>query len=557
MSTPLEQQVIRLKAQHPQLLLAVQCGYRYRFFAEDAVVAAKALDITLTTPHSLQHASIPLHRLKVHLPRLIQAAGQVGVVNQVETIRRNAHSSFSRKLVHVYTAANLQYFMSTGESSLESETILIVCRHHHSIVIVLIDIYLCTLHWESFEHISLCQLSTHVSRYLETHRPLEILLVGAISKSIQDTLQRIQQFHSRWHFTIRTIPSLQNANTNLPIPQLPDPALQTLIVSVFPYLSQIGLSEIVLNTNKYHRIETDTACLHLNDALLRNLNVFSPTQDSSLKKQFSSLFDFLNRASSSAGKRLLQKWIREPLTSKEEIDHRLDAVEFLLNIPSRKKNFVPVLKKMLKHIPDFQLLTAKVITGNASEKDMILLHKGLQRIDDLLTQLRIQFDFNKLSSLLLKHIFIGLCCFFSSVTWELLSTLLGNINEEYSSGNSIGQSIFTDYSSHESIKQCLHQIGLTELNLERDLQIASKVVRIPLKYKKFLSLEYVVEIPLEILDRIPANWIPLGGTKYCSRYRSPEMTESYAELTLHRDNLQTLNNEAWSIFIQYVCAHGL
>ena len=67
--TPLEQQFLAIKAKHPDTILLVECGYRYRFFGEDAEVAAKELKIGCFPDHNFLSSSIPVHRLYVHVRR--------------------------------------------------------------------------------------------------------------------------------------------------------------------------------------------------------------------------------------------------------------------------------------------------------------------------------------------------------------------------------------------------------------------------------------------------------------------------------------------------------
>ena len=67
--TPLEQQYIAIKAQYPDAVLFVECGYKYRFFGEDAEVASKTLNIGCFEDHNFRTASIPVHRLHIHLRR--------------------------------------------------------------------------------------------------------------------------------------------------------------------------------------------------------------------------------------------------------------------------------------------------------------------------------------------------------------------------------------------------------------------------------------------------------------------------------------------------------
>jgi hypothetical protein len=67
--TPLEQQYVAIKASFPDAVLFMECGYRYRFFGADAEVAAQVLKISPYPDHNFTTASIPTHRLNVHLRR--------------------------------------------------------------------------------------------------------------------------------------------------------------------------------------------------------------------------------------------------------------------------------------------------------------------------------------------------------------------------------------------------------------------------------------------------------------------------------------------------------
>ena len=113
--TCMEQQVVELKLAHPRVLLAVECGYRYRFFGDDAVTAAATLGIVAHPEHNFMVASVPVHRIGVHLRRLVNAGLKVGIVRQSETAALKAagltasgkSGTFERELVGVYTAATL------------------------------------------------------------------------------------------------------------------------------------------------------------------------------------------------------------------------------------------------------------------------------------------------------------------------------------------------------------------------------------------------------------------------------------------------------------------
>ncbi|KAI8849434.1 DNA mismatch repair protein MutS [Chytridium lagenaria] len=75
--TPLEQQYLDIKKKHPDCLLVVEVGYKFRFFEEDALTASK--------DKNMYGASIPTQRLNVHAKKLVQLGYKVGIVRQTET----------------------------------------------------------------------------------------------------------------------------------------------------------------------------------------------------------------------------------------------------------------------------------------------------------------------------------------------------------------------------------------------------------------------------------------------------------------------------------------
>ncbi|KAJ2520574.1 Mismatch repair protein msh3 [Coemansia sp. RSA 1939] len=110
--TPLETQVLDAKEQHPDMLLAVEVGYKYRFFGEDARIASRVLGIMCTTANNFYNASIPAPRLMVHIRRLVRAGYKVGVMRQSETaalkaVGDNKSAPFSRKIADVYTLGTI------------------------------------------------------------------------------------------------------------------------------------------------------------------------------------------------------------------------------------------------------------------------------------------------------------------------------------------------------------------------------------------------------------------------------------------------------------------
>ena len=111
--TPLEQQVLALRASHPDCLLMVEVGYRIRFFGNDALAASKVLSIYAHQDHNFMVASIPTFRILVHCRRLVAAGLKVAIVRQTETAairkatKQSSSSGFERAVVAVFTQGTL------------------------------------------------------------------------------------------------------------------------------------------------------------------------------------------------------------------------------------------------------------------------------------------------------------------------------------------------------------------------------------------------------------------------------------------------------------------
>lgn len=127
--TPLEQQVLALKQTHPDLLLIFECGYKYQCFGEDAEEAGKVLNMTTYPKHNFLGLSFPVHRLLIHVKKLVSHGCKVGVVRQKETSalkavsgRGNKSTLFKRELDAIYTKATF-IDDEAGEKLLETSSL--------------------------------------------------------------------------------------------------------------------------------------------------------------------------------------------------------------------------------------------------------------------------------------------------------------------------------------------------------------------------------------------------------------------------------------------------
>jgi len=108
--TPLEKQWKSIKKEHPDVLIVMECGYKFRMYQQDAAVAAKVLGLGSFKMKNFLQASFPTHRLHVHVKRLVEHGHLVGVVSQTETAALKKQSQtrnklFDRSLKALYSRA--------------------------------------------------------------------------------------------------------------------------------------------------------------------------------------------------------------------------------------------------------------------------------------------------------------------------------------------------------------------------------------------------------------------------------------------------------------------
>lgn len=114
--TPLESQVVALKAKYPDCLLLIEVGYKFRFFGQDAKIASKVLHIANFVDRHFYVASIPVHRLDVHVQKLVHAGYKVGIVRQTESaaLKTDKGQPFQRELTQLVTkGTNIDTMVST------------------------------------------------------------------------------------------------------------------------------------------------------------------------------------------------------------------------------------------------------------------------------------------------------------------------------------------------------------------------------------------------------------------------------------------------------------
>jgi len=385
--TPMEKQFLEIKRKHLDTILVVEVGYKFKFFGEDARIAAKDLSI-VCIPGKMRYdehvseahldrfasASIPVHRLHVHVKRLVGAGRKVGVVRQVETaalkaVGDNRNAPFTRKLTNLYTKGTYIDDVEGlegpvgGPSGGAPATGYLVCIAETNakgwgtdekvhVGIVAVQPATGDVVYDDFED---GFMRSEIETRLLHIAPCEILIVGGLSKATDKLVQHLsgsktnvfgdkvrvervdrpktmaaQAYSHVSNFYAEKLKIVNNADDErasklLEFVSKMAEDVTICLSAMIKHMSEYGL-EHVFDLTRYFQSFSARSHMLLNGTSLTSLEIYQNQTDQSEK---GSLFWTLDRTKTRFGQRLLRKWVGRPLLVKSELEERITAVEEL------------------------------------------------------------------------------------------------------------------------------------------------------------------------------------------------------------------------------------
>ena len=422
--TPMEKQFLDIKRKHLDTILIVEVGYKFKFFGEDARVAAKELSI-VCIPGKFRYdehqseahldrfasASVPVHRLHVHVKRLVGAGHKVGVVRQLETaalkaVGDNRNAPFVRKLTNLYTKGTYVDDVEGPEAPVGAPsggapaTGYLVCITESNakgwgtdekVNIGLVAVQPATgdvIHDDFEDGFMRSEIETRLLHIA----PCEILIVGELSKATDKLVQhlsgsktnvfgdkiRVERVEKPKTMAAQAYSHVSNfyaekmkaedAGEDEKASKIFDNALKltegvTMCLSaMITHLSDYGL-EHVFDLTKYFQSFSARSHMLLNGTSLTSLEIYQNQTDHTEK---GSLFWTLDRTRTRFGQRLLRKWVGRPLLIKAELDDRIEAVEELQDDQPTVR--VDKVKHLLSQIKcDLEKSLIRIYYGKVSE----------------------------------------------------------------------------------------------------------------------------------------------------------------------------------------------
>ncbi|XP_005356562.1 DNA mismatch repair protein Msh3 isoform X1 [Microtus ochrogaster] len=588
--TPLELQYIDVKQQHKDAVLCVECGYKYRFFGEDAEIASRELNIYCHLDHNFMTASIPTHRLFVHVRRLVAKGYKVGVVKQTETaalkaIGDNKSSVFSRKLTALYTKSTLigedvnplirvDDSVNIDEVTTDTSTSYLLCvyeeqestkdRKKGNISIGIVGVQPTTgeVVFDCFQDsASRLELETRISSLqpvellLPSHlsEPTEMLIHRATAVSVRYDRIRVERmdntyfeyshaFQAVTEFYAREVADSRGSQSFSGVINLEKPVICSL-AAIIRYLKEFNLEKILSKPENFKQLSSGMEFMRINGTTLRNLEILQNQTD---MKTRGSLLWVLDHTKTSFGRRKLKKWVTQPLLKLRDINARLDAISDVLHSES---SVFEQVENHLRKLPDIERGLCSIYHKKCSTQEFFLIVKSLSHLKSELQALMPAVNSHVRSDLLRMLIL---------ETPELLSPVEHYLKIMNEQAAKVGDKteLFKDLSDFPLIKKRKDEIQEVTQSIQMHLQELRKILKLPsLQYVTVSGQEFMIEIKNSAVSCIPADWVKVGSTKAVSRFHPPFIVENYRRLNQLREQLVLDCSTEWLAFLENFGEH--
>jgi DNA mismatch repair protein MutS len=369
--TPMLQQYLRVKSEHPDALLFYRLGDFYELFFEDAERAAPLLEVALTTRSRKDEAPIPMcgvphHSVQPYIAKLLAHGLKVAICEQMED-PASARGLVDRAVVRVITPGTV-----TEEACLDPTApnyLVAIAEEARLTVIAAIDL--------STGEVAVTPLEETEALGDELARlaPREVLLsedvpalLAAVRAALPDAL--LNTLPAARFDPARALDWLRTCG---PAPSAAAPAGLAAIGALLWYLSdthRAGLAHL-----RPPAVSGRGDRLLLDQATRRNLELLSTLRG----ERRGALLWVLDSSVTPMGGRLLRQWLLTPLTDIRAIGERLDAVEALRERPTWRQALIAELR----HVGDLERLTGRLVAGRVTPRDLTGLAATLQRIHRL------------------------------------------------------------------------------------------------------------------------------------------------------------------------------
>lgn len=506
--TPMMQQYLKVKMQHPHSLMFYRMGDFYELFFDDAHKAAKLLGITLThrgkaNGQPIPMAGVPYHSAEGYLARLVKKGETVVICEQIGEV--TGKGPVERGVVRIITPGTL-----TDDAllnSYQSSNLVALCLQQNQIGIALLDLSAGIFKVQQQEY-QPEQLAIELSRLM----PSEIV----VDEDIVDP-NIIESVKKQLDCPVTKRPNvdfnLNNAQKTL-CDQLGVATLSGFGIDHLP-LAKAAAAALIHYAKETQRtalphirsiqLEQSSDFIALDPVTRRNLELIEP-----LFEHGTSLFQLINDCQTAMGGRLLSRTLMQPLRDTALLDARLDATEAILT----GYHDAPI-RLVLKEISDIERVLSRVALGSARPRDLVQLRQACAQIPYLRHAVQPIVSAGQSKYLQQLNEELG---DFQGLYQRLLAAIVEQPPVLLRDGNVIAEGFDSEL---DELRQIRDHAGQFLIDLEIQERERTGINTLKIGYNRVSG--YYIELSRAQAEQAPEHYIRRQTLKNAERYITPEL----------------------------------
>jgi len=522
--TPMMQQYLRIKAQHPDILLFYRMGDFYELFYDDAERAARLLDITLTTRGAsagqpIRMAGVPWHSAEQYLAKLVKLGESVAICEQIGDPAL-AKGPVEREVTRIVTPGTLTDSALLDE---KSDNVLLALAADKATV---------GLAWLSLAsgELRLAEIAPQrLAGELDRIAPAEVLAAEGIELPGY-LVTRLQA----WSFDFES--GRKRLLAQLGAASLDGYGCEDLTLSVAACGALLEYAKKTQGQALAHvtavRAERGGEYLRLDAATRRNLELTETLRG----EPAPTLFSLLDQCATGMGSRLLRHWLHHPLRDRALLARRHEAVEAL-------DAHASALHAELRRFADVERISARVALRSARPRDLSALRDSLARLEALRAELPAPGA--PLLAELARDLATPNAC---------LDLLAAAVRAEPAALLRDGGVIADGYDAElDELRRLQSDAGSFLIELESRERARSGIPNLKVAYNHVHG--YYIEVTNAHAQKIPADYRRRQTLKNAERYITPELKSFEDKALSARDRALALEKTLYDALLDKLAPH--
>ena len=527
--TPMRRQYFEIKERNQDCILFFRLGDFYEMFDEDARLAAKELDLTLTTrdrgkPKEEQTpmCGVPYHSVDAYIARLVAKGYKVAICEQMEDPSQ-AKGIVERDITRIVTPGTVTESCMLEESKNNYIGCLYGEENRYGLAF-------CDVSTGAF-FVTVCADAQAAASELGRFAPTEVLRGGEgctdpiLEDALKNRLKCCIDEAVAGQFDLASASDLLEKHFEMPLAQLGLTGLSCAILASGTLLDLL----LTLQKNDLKHIRqlqyyTTGRFMELDLDARRNLEL---TETMRSKEKKGTLLWVLDRTHTAMGSRMIRSWVEQPLMDPVQITSRQNAVQELVNATVERGE----LTEMLKDVTDLERVMARVVTGTVNGRELLSLAQGLHALPGIKAMLE------KCSSPLLSKLGQSIDPL-QDCARIIEKTLVDEPPITVREGGLIRAGADSEV---DRLRDIMNGGAGTILQIEAEERAKTGIRTLKVSYNRVFG--YYIEVSKSFVDQVPEHYIRRQTLTNCERYITPELKELEDQVLGAKDRLVALEHQ--------------